>query len=192
MLKTEREQIIQLLNKLVSPRRIEHILGVEQTAVELARLNGEDTKKASTAALLHDLFRDLDEKETLEIALQMGLKLDDYTKENYKVAHGPLAAHYAEQKLGIADEDILDAIKYHTVANKKMSMLSKIIYLADAIEPCRDFKEAAKLRELAKKDLEAAYRAALESTYIYIKSKGLRLHPDTLEAINQIRKDDDI
>ncbi len=176
----------------MSPARIKHILGVEQTAVELARLNGIDAKKASTAALLHDLMRDLNQKDTLAAVEQLGMYLDDYTAENLKVAHGPLAALFARQKLGIDDEDILNAVSCHTVANKKMSTLCKIIYLADAIEPSRDYKDAEQLRELAKKDLDAAYKAALEKTCLYIKSKGESPHPDTLEAINQTRKDDGI
>lgn len=170
---------------------MKHILGVERTAVELARLNGIDTEKASTAALLHDLLRDLSDKDTLKAAEELGFEPDDYTRENLKVAHGPLAALFAKEKLGVDDEDILNAVSCHTVANRKMSTLCKIIYLADAVEPSRDYEEAAKLRELAKKDLDEAYKTVLERTCDYIKSKGICPHPETLEAVSQTRKDDD-
>lgn len=185
-----REELCRLIDEAVSPKRKRHILGVEETAVALARRFGEDVQKASLAALLHDLFRDVQDARILVMAQELGVTPDAYERRYPGVLHGPVAAAYAQKKLGITDADVLSAIANHTVAAPNMCRLAKMIYVADAIEPNRTYDNVEALRALAQKDLDAAYQKALRQSYELELARGEELHLRTLEALQAMEQEE--
>lgn len=135
----QRRELRRALKKKLSPKRYQHVLRVARVAVRIARLLHANQEKAYTAALLHDVERELTKAE---------------------LSHGHLGAQYAKRKIGITDPDILNAIKYHTRGRKNMSTLEKIIFVADYCEPGRKFAAAHRVRRMvyATKNLEQAVR----------------------------------
>ncbi len=131
------EAIKEYIEKHLSEKRRVHTEGVRKTAVELARLYGADEKKAETAALFHDMYRGLSAEILNGYVKQLGL--DDKYLNNCNLAHGKIAAVAMQEDFGIQDPDILNAVSYHTTGRPGMSKLEKIIYIADAIEPNRDY-----------------------------------------------------
>ena len=113
---------------------------------------------------------------------KLGLDPERYG-ENINLAHGKIAAYVMEHKLGITDPDILDAVRYHTTGRAGMSQLEKVVFLADAIEPARDYPLVKTLREKAEEDLDLACMLSLEGTIRYVEKQGVYLDPDTAEAL---------
>lgn len=175
-----------LLQKSLKKKRFEHSLGVCDEAVKMAKLFGADPKKAYVAGLLHDCAKCLTHEEETEIMGKYSFEPDEMTMECHPVLHAPLGAIVAEHVYGIKDEEILDAIRYHTVARRNMTMLDKIVYIADVTEPNRDYDGVEVLRKLAKKNLDAAYKEAVYQALNHNLKKQTLIHPNTLEAWNEI------
>jgi predicted HD superfamily hydrolase involved in NAD metabolism len=168
-------------------KRAAHVTGVARMAEELAALYGADPEKARTAALFHDWFRSAPLAELDALVDRCGL--DPSLKGDANLSHGPLAAAWMESDLGIADAEILDAVRYHTTGRAGMTTLEKILYTADAAEPTRDYEGVAALRALARKDLDAACRMSLENTVRHVLAKGQTLDPDSLRALDRLKKE---
>lgn len=174
----------------MSPERYRHTKGVVVTALKLAEICGVDTCKAETAALLHDIARDFSGVRILKLCRDFGITPDEIEKAAPDLLHGKLAACIASERYGVKDDEVLDAIRFHTTGRKNMSTLDKIIFIADMIEPGREFPGVEELRVLAFKDLDGAVLAGLDSTIKYVLERGLIIHPSSTEARNSLLKPD--
>jgi len=180
------EYIISEIQKKLSSKRFEHSMSSMKTASDLADFYNLDKRKAQIAALLHDCAKEIPKNEILKFALKYSIPLDDITEKETVLLHGPIGAKIAEFEYGILDKEILDAIDCHTTGKKDMTELDKIVYLADYIEPSRDFSDVEKLRFLTKEDLDKAVRFALELTISELIKNGRLIHPRTIEARNSL------
>ena len=174
------DSINSYIEKNLSDKRRAHVYGVVETAKLLAEKYGCDIDKAETAALFHDMFRSTP-VEVLNMYVRQ-LNLDKAYLDNANLAHGPIAAVIMERDYGIDDQDLLNAVKYHTTGRAGMSVLEKVIYLADAIEPGRNYPDVDKARKLAEESLEKACLFSMEHSIDYIRERGLFLHEDTIKA----------
>ena len=173
--------IAEKVKKNISASRYSHVLGVVETARILAGLYGVDEDKAAVAALLHDYYRELSDTDLRRMQEEVDLKAK--YRDNINLAHGPLAALMLQAEFSIDDEDIKNAITYHTTGRKAMSTLEKIILIADGCEPSRKYPGVDLLRKLALASLDGALLFALESTNNFVRRMGLKEDQDTLEAI---------
>lgn len=174
------------LKAVLKPKRYQHSLGVCSEAVKLAKLYGVDHDKAYFAGLLHDCAKGCDVDAQIKLCKKFGIELDHITLACPAVIHAPLGAEIAKREFGIKDEEILDAIKWHTVAKAGMTKLGKIIYIADMIEPMRDYDGVDELRKKAYENLDEAMIEALRQSIEYNLEKNVLVHPNTLEAWNDI------
>lgn len=174
------------LKRMLSENRYTHSVGVSETAVELAKIYGEDADKAYIAGLLHDCAKNIEYDNINTLCNDYGLELTDVEKASPALVHAPLGVKIARTEFGIEDEYILDAIKYHTVGRAGMTLLDKIVYLADVIEPGRDFENIDEMRRTAKEDLDTAVLYALDMSLIYNIEKGNLLHPNSTYARNDL------
>ena len=172
-----RRQVIPLL----SSQRIAHTAGCEHEAVQLAKLWGEDPEKAAVAGILHDSTKNLSYDEQLILCDKYGIILDNAQRENPKLLHAITGAALAKDRFGVSEE-ISQAIRWHTTGKPDMNTLEKIIYLADYIEPTRDFEGVERLRELAYEDLDAALALGLEMSLEELRRQNVEPHRDTVEA----------
>jgi predicted HD superfamily hydrolase involved in NAD metabolism len=163
--------------------RYAHTLRVTRMAVRLARRHGEAPDRARLAGMLHDLARLYSPERLLGECEARGLPIDSFERANPKVLHARLGAELAREQFGVRDEGVLSAIRAHTLATPDPSRLDEIVYLADSLEPGRDFEERADLEKLAFLDLDAAMNATLQSSLSYLTSTGHTLAPITAAAI---------
>ena len=169
--------------RLVEEKRFNHIIRVEKAAVALAGRYGADIYKARAAALLHDVTKRKTHEEQLNMAREFGIIGVEELEKSPKVAHAFTAAGYAEHRLFVSDPDILNAIRYHTTGRVGMSLLEKLIFLADGIEEGRAFDGVEEIRKAAFEDLDRAMLISLEMTRGKIENNGAYLHPYTADAI---------
>lgn len=172
-----RRQVIPML----SSQRIAHTAGCEHEAVQLAKLWGEDPEKAAVAGILHDSTKNLSYEEQLILCDKYGIILDNAQRENPKLLHAITGAALAKDRFGVSEE-ISQAIRWHTTGKPDMTTLEKIIYLADYIEPTRDFDGVEQLRELAYEDLDKALALGLEMSLEELRRQNVEPHRDTVEA----------
>lgn len=170
------KEIKNYLMACLKPSRFSHTLGVAMTAANLASVHGYDSKDAYLAGLLHDCAKYLTGKEQIRECEEAGIPLTEVEKSNTALIHGKLGAHFANIKYGITDKEILSAITYHTTGHPNMTLLEKIIYLADYMEPQRDMKckpySLTEIRKMCFRDLEKALCMVLENTVKYLDKSG--------------------
>lgn len=184
----ERIEIRKILSEQMSPKRMEHILGVEYTATALAMRYGVNLEQAALAGLLHDCAKHLSREQKFEECKRLGIPVNETEKRNPELLHAKLGACYAKEKYGIEDTCILDAIICHTTGKPNMSTLDKIIYIADYIEPNRNKAlNLPKFRKLAFDDLDQCLLAILESTIAFLQSTNLAIDELTIETYNYYR-----
>ncbi len=172
------------LKSTLSEKRYKHSLGVCDEAVKLAEKYGADTEKAYIAGILHDCAKGYDTDEQIKLCQKYGVVLDDITLACKPVIHAPLGAKIAKAEYGVNDKDVLDAIMCHTVAKENMSLLDKIIYIADMIEPMRDFVGVEELRKAAYENIDMAFILGLKQSIVFNAQKNKIIHPNTLSAWN--------
>ena len=172
------------LQGMLLEKRFNHSLMVCETAKELAKIYGADVKKAEIAGLLHDCAKNFSKDEMFSMCEKYSVKLDEVTKKQVGLIHAFLGAEVAKDLFGIDDEEIYDAIFYHTVGKPDMSLLTKIIYIADAIEPLRNYDGVEHLRELAHTDLDKALVYQIDITIKSVLKKGSLLHLNTVDTRN--------
>ncbi len=177
---TDKIKLTEYIEKNMTERRKAHIYAVVEEAKKLAQMYGTDMEKAEIAALFHDLFRGIPVKESNEYVRQLGL--DDYYLDNANLAHGKIAALIMERDYQIKDQDMINAVRYHTTGRANMSKLEMIIYLADAIEPNRNYAGIEHIRNVADQDLEQACLLSLKHSIQFIKDKDSLLDRDTVMA----------
>ncbi|MGM0123866.1 HAD superfamily hydrolase [Enterococcus sp. AZ194] len=178
-----REVLMQKVQMRMSERRFKHVLGVEETAITLAKKYGVSLEKASIAALTHDYAKERPNDEFILV-----INRDGYDKEllNYGNAiwHGLVGADFVSRELGIMDEEILQAIRLHTTGAAEMSLLDKIIYVADYIEPGRSFPGVKEARELAFVDLDEVVAFETKHTLEHLLMQEQKIYPKTIETYN--------
>lgn len=179
----KREDIIESVRSQMPERRWIHTLGVMETSVKLAERFGADPVKAELAAILHDVCKYWRVDEQARMIRENGLPLDllDYDKELW---HAHAGAWVALERYGVRDEEVLDAIRYHTSGRARMTLLDKVVCLADYMEPGRDFPGVHNIREIAEYSLEKALLAGFDGTIRFLLDKGKRIYPLTLAARN--------
>lgn len=168
--------------ELNQDHRYAHVVRVARFAGRLAARHGVPAAKARTAGMLHDLARLYSAEHLLRECARRGIAVDAFSREHPVVLHAPLGAALARERYGVSDPAILSAITKHTTGAATMSKLDCIVYLADGLEPGRDFAGRAELARLAFDDLAAAMRGTLEASFAYLRERGLAPAPQTLEA----------
>lgn len=187
----QNEDIREYIEKKYSEKRRIHTLGVEETVVKLCEVYDCDTEKARIAALFHDICRGMEVGKLNEYVKYF--TIDEKYLDNPNLAHGKVGARLMERDFNIKDKEILDAVSYHTTGRKGMSVLEKVLYLADSIEPSRDYPGVEELRNIAFNGLDQAVLHSLEQSISFIEEKGYDLDNDTVEAkkdiIRKIKED---
>lgn len=176
----------EILQKRLTPKRYNHSLCVADEAVRLAKKYGGDCEKAYLAGLLHDITKNASKEEHLHIFSQFGIMLNDIEKSAEKLWHAISGAAYIENILGLKDDEIITAVRYHTTARENMTHLEKVLYLADFTSADRDYDDIDIMREKVEISMEAALSYALSYTINDLVSRGKALHLDTVNAYNQI------
>ncbi len=167
-------------------KRFEHSLRVMETSIKLANRYNFSVEKAAIAGLLHDCGKLKGETNLLKVSSDFGIILDSMTKCNSELIHSILGAAIAEKEYGIKDQEILRAIRYHTTGRENMSLLEKIVYIADLIEPGRSFEGVDKLRRLALEDLDKCLLYSLDNTLKFLIEKKKLIHIDSIKARNYL------
>ena len=178
-----REQAYAMLDE----RRIAHVAGCEGEAIELARLWGEDPELAAEAGILHDITKRLSYEEQLNLIQKYDILTDNAELAAPKLLHAKTGAAVAKDRFGCGDE-VCSAIRWHTTGRPDMTLLEKILYLADYIEPTRDFPGVEKLRALTREDLDRAMLLGLEMSVEEIRRGGTEPYHDTLDAYAWFRE----
>jgi len=181
----DREQMMFAVRSQMPEKRWRHTEGVMKSSVELAKRYGADPEKAELAALLHDVVKYWPTDKMELIIREQGLP-SILLAHDKSLWHAPVGAYIAETEFGIKDEEVLDAIRYHTSGREGMTKLDKIVCLADYIEPGRDFPGVENIRELAKNSLEEALIAGFDSTISFLLKKHKRIFPTTVLARNSL------
>ena len=176
------EELEKVVVSLLDPKRINHVLGCRDTAVELAKIWGADETDAARAGLLHDITKALDGPLQLTLCDAYGTILDKFGKDYPKTLHALTGSLVAQRIFG-ENEAVVSAIRSHTTGKAGMNTLEKIIYVADYMEPNRDFPGVNKLRHLAKTDLDGAMKLGLEMTMAHLARQGSAVSPESLEAL---------
>lgn len=180
------EQLRPVALSYLKHKRIPHVLGTEQEAVRLAERYGADEEKARVAALLHDCTKKLSMEEQLALCTKYDIQLDDLEQKALKLLHSKTGAAIARDVFGV-DDDIYSAIWYHTTGHANMTKLEKIIYLADYIEPSRDFPGVDELRNVCYEDLDKGLLKGLEMTIEEMTAMGNPVHRATIEARDALK-----
>ena len=178
----------RLARKNLSQARYEHTLNVCRLATELARRNGVEVKKAALAALLHDIAKELPRSALLQIFAENVIIAQDVALRPLPVWHGVAAAILAQTQYDVQDADILSAIACHTTGKADMSVLDKIIYMADMASEERTYPEAATLRKAALEQLDKATVQGLGMSIHWLKAEGKPVDKATLEAYASLKK----
>lgn len=169
--------------------RLKHSFNVKDESLKLAkRYNYNNKNKVILAAVLHDYAKNYSDNELLDIVKREDINADYWEKKIPVILHAPVSAYLAEEEFGITDVEVLDAIRYHVTGRPKMSLLEKIIFIADIIEPSREFKGVNKIRESAKESLNKSIVLTCESILNYNINKKSLIHPNTLLTRNYYLK----
>ncbi|OQY39911.1 hypothetical protein B6228_02470 [Candidatus Atribacteria bacterium 4572_76] len=174
------------LKEMLGEERLEHSVNTSKVARKLAIKYGYDAGKAEVAGLLHDCAKDLDYKTLEKVVLEYNIELDEIIRKIPKLLHPLVGAVIAKKEFNIQDPVILKAIKAHSTGVAQMSLLDKIIYLSDKIEPLRNMDGVEEVRKMAEIDLDRAVLMALDKGLLYLISKGSLIHPVSVEARNNI------
>ena len=176
------EMLEKTVTGLLKESRVAHVLGCRDTAVELARRWGADETDAARAGLLHDITKALDGPLQLTLCKEYGIMLDVFSRHNPKTLHALTGSLVAQRIFG-ENEAVVRAIRHHTTGKADMDLLEKIIYVADYMEPNRDFPGVEKLRQLAFSDIDAALKLGLEMTINMLKEQGREISPESVDAL---------
>ena len=186
MKKLSLSQLRPVALSYLKSKRVPHVLGTEQEAVRLALHYGEDVERARRAALLHDCTKKLEMDGQLALCRRYGVVLDELEQRALKLLHSKTGAEIARDVFG-ADDAVYEAIRWHTTGRPGMSRLEKILYLADYIEPTRDFDGVEELRRVCYEDLDAGLEMGLSMTVEEMHQRGNPVHSATLAALEELR-----
>ncbi|MCA0970010.1 bis(5'-nucleosyl)-tetraphosphatase (symmetrical) YqeK [Halobacillus litoralis] len=179
-----REEALAYVKPHLKTSRYEHTVRVADQAVELAERYGVNHHHAEVAAALHDYAKYKPLEEMRRWIVQDRRLPKDLLDYHHELWHGPVGALMLEKEIGLSDAAVRSAIDCHTTGKKHMSQLDKVIFLADYIEPGRDFPGVDEVRKIAKSDLDQACALALKNTIIFLVQKGRTVYPNTFHAYN--------
>ena len=182
------EQLEPIVLRLLKPNRVNHVLGCRDTAVELAKCWGADETDAARAGILHDITKALDGPLQLTLCREYGTILDDFGYKYPKTLHALTGSLVADRIFG-EDQAVVSAICHHTTGKADMNLLEKIIYVADYMEPNRNFPGVEKLRELAFSDITAALKLGLEMTLEHLANLGDEVSPASAQALEFLNRE---
>lgn len=180
----ELRSILKSLKKVLSKKRYIHSVNVMKEAVSLARHYHGDIHKALLAGILHDCGKYIKNEEAKSFVSKIGYQADAIELEQTELLHGVIGAHLAKTQYTVDDPEILSAIQWHTTGKPGMTLIEKIIFVADYIEPARSFEGVEVMRALAYNDLDRCMVLCANSTIAHVLGKGLLLHPNTIETRN--------
>lgn len=179
------EQLESIVISLLKPNRVNHVLGCRDTAVALAKRWGVSETDAARAGILHDITKALDGPLQLDLCRAYGKQLSDFSKRYPKTLHALTGSMVAERIFG-ENEAVVSAIESHTTGKAAMNTLEKIIYVADYMEPCRNFTGVERLRELAFSDLDEALKTGLMMTLDHLANLGDEISPESRQALEYL------
>lgn len=179
-------KIQQQIQARLSEKRYLHSLGVAEEAARLAKHYGASEEKAYLAGILHDCAKEIPAEQAIVMLEKYGITLDEIVKRTSKLLHGPLGSCVSQAEFQITDPEILDAVRFHTTGKANMNLLTKIIYIADYIEPNRRFDGVEELRRLAYDSIDDAIIQGIGYTIEDLIHAGTALHPDTIHARNYL------
>lgn len=180
------EEMKRILKESLPLKRYKHSLEVYETAIKLAKEHKLDVEKVAIAALLHDCGREVAGRDSLAKAAELGIAVDETEANQPILLHAKLGVYYARHKYGVEDQEILDGILYHTTGAKDMTPLAMAVYLADLLEPTRNFPGIEDMRRLAKTDMEKTMMRAYAQTIRYLLEYDLLIHPNCILGYNQL------
>ena len=176
------EELEPIVVSLLNPNRVKHVLGCRDTAVALAKRWGAEVTDAARAGILHDITKAIDGPLQLTLCDAYGKLLDDFSKRYPRTLHALTGSMVAQRIFG-ENENVVSAIEFHTTGKADMTLLQKIIYVADYMEPNRDFPGVERLRELAFTDIDAALKLGLEMTLDHLNEQGAEVSPASQSAL---------
>jgi len=183
----ERDQIIAFLSRHISGERLKHCERVEKAALELAGKFGVDPVKVTAAALLHDVCRECSPDLLLQLAFKFDILIDDIQRAEPLLLHGLVGAALVREELGIRDESVLEAIRYHITGAPGIGPLAQLIFVGDFIEPGRTFEASRILREKAPGwEPEQILMYVYNQTLRYVIERDYLAHPDTVMGRNEL------
>ena len=183
-------ELKEIVKSKMSLKRFTHTLGVVEMSEKLAKIYNANIEKCKVAALLHDICKEMNIEYIKNICKNNFInELSEEDLENNEILHGFAGAYYVKNELGINDKEILNAIKYHTVGAKDMTLLEKIVYIADAIEYGRNYPSVVEIREETFKNLDKGILMEIEHKEEYLESIGKKSHPNTDELKKEILKE---
>lgn len=185
MIKLTAKEYKIIIKERLSNARYTHCLNVAQEAVRLAKKYGGDVKKAEIAGILHDITKETPPDEQLKIINNAGIILDEIEMSAPKLYHSISGYAYLRDILKIDDEDILNAVRYHTTARANMSLLEQIIYIADFTSAERDYDGVERMRKASNKGLDKAMLEGLSYSVVDLAGRCLPIGKDTMAAYNQ-------
>ena len=182
-----REEVLSHVQSNMSDKRYQHCLRVERKILELAKLYGVDEKAASFVGLAHDYAKEIPVEEQQALAKEIGLP-EIFHHEGTEILHGPIGAYLIANLCEIEDQNLLGAIREHTIGGLPMSLLSKCLFVADAIEDGRDYPGVDTAREIAKKNIDDAVFYLLKHTLEFLLEKEVPIFSKTIEVYNHYLK----
>lgn len=177
---------ITMLESRLKPKRFQHSLNVAQSAVELALRFDADADKAYIAGLLHDITKNDSNEKQLQIFEKHGILLSDVEECNPKLWHAMTGSLFVQDVFSITDAEIIGAIRYHTTGKAGMTLLEKVVFIADYISAERDYKDVDVMRRLSTYSLEQASLYALKFSLASLSEKQKPIHPDSLAYYNEL------
>ncbi len=175
-----------IISKRMKSARFKHSKNVAKEAVRLAKKYGADVKKAEIAGILHDATKESEADEQMMLIAKAGIELSEMEKNTPKLWHAISGSAYVKVELGIDDQEIIDAIRYHTTGRKGMTLLDKVIFIADFTSADRDYEGVEMMRKIADKDLDEAVLEGMSFTMADLAQRKLTIAPDTFAGYNEM------
>lgn len=178
------------LEEMLPERRLKHSMNVSQCAVKLSEIYSYDMEKAKLAGLIHDCAKYFNDDQVEDSIKKFNIELDSLEENNISLSHSVIGSYVIQETFNIKDEDIINAVRYHTTGRENMTILEKIIYMADLIEEGRKFPLVDKLRELAYNgSLDEALLLSFNNTIKFVMDNNQLIHPRTVSARNYILRE---
>ena len=176
----------EIISQRMKSARFKHSKNVAKEAVRLAKKYGADVEKAEIAGILHDTTKESTEQEQMELIARAGIELTELERSSHKLWHAISGSAFVKVELGIDDPEILDAIRYHTTGRAGMTLLDKVIFIADFTSAERDYEGVDKMRRLADKSLDEACLEGMAFTIADLSERHLTIAPDTFNGYNEL------